>query len=141
MVKNLKVINMNKCIGCFSCMIACAGVNKHSHALNKSAIKIRTSGGMTGRFVADVCVACEKDAPCALSCPADALLPRKGGGVLVDYEKCIGCGKCVDACMVGAVHFDKEKNHPIICRHCGACPKFCPHGCISMEEVEVTNDL
>ena len=55
-------------------------------------------------------------------------------GVLFDSTKCIGCRKCVDACIVGAVHFHEERKIPIICKHCGACTRFCPHGCLRMEE-------
>lgn len=134
MAKVLRVVNMNKCIGCFTCMTVCAGVNKKNHSLSKSAIRVRTTGGMTSRFVAVICVGCEDERPCALACPTGAIIPRDGGGVLVERDKCIGCRKCIDACIVGAVHFDEEEKKPIICRQCGACVKYCPHDCFSMVE-------
>lgn len=134
MAKVLRTDGMNKCIGCFTCMLACAGVNKQNHSISKSAIKVRTSGGLRGKFVADVCIACNDERACAEACPSGALVPRKGGGVLLAADKCIGCRRCVDACIVRAVFFDETTGKPIICKHCGVCTRFCPHECLRMEE-------
>lgn len=133
MAKVLKANAMNKCIGCFTCMNVCAVTNRKNHALTKSAIKIRTSGGMAGRFIAEVCIAC-KDAACLEACPSAALTHREGGGVILDEDKCIGCRKCEKACIMQAVFFDEETKKPIICRHCGVCAQFCPHQCLVMKE-------
>ena len=124
---------MNKCIGCLTCSLVCAVANQDSHSIDKSAIKIRTTGGMTSRFVAIVCRGCREPA-CLKACPAEALESRPGGGVILDGEKCYGCAKCVAACSVGAVNFDRETKRPIICCHCGVCTTFCPHDCIMMDE-------
>jgi len=124
---------MNKCLGCFTCANVCAIVNHDSHSLEKSAIRIRTVGGMTTNYIAVVCVGCEEPA-CKEACPADALSKRPGGGVLLDSEKCYGCRKCVLACSIGAVNFDKFANKPIICHHCGVCTTFCTHNCLIMLE-------
>ena len=137
--KVLRADEMKKCLGCFTCMNICSIVNHKSHSLTKSAIKIRTSGGIAGRFVGIVCLACENDRACAESCPSGALEKRAGGGVKFISEKCIGCGSCEQACIVNAVHWDETEDRPIICKHCGACARFCPHDCLRMEEVG--NDL
>jgi len=134
MAKVLRAIGMNKCIGCFTCMLVCSGVNRQNHSLSKSAIKVRTSGGLKGKFVAVVCLACKDERACAEACPSGALEKRPGGGVILRAEKCIGCRKCEKACIVGAVHYDEDKNQPIICKHCGVCARMCPHDCLKMEE-------
>ncbi len=139
MPKILKASGMNKCIGCFTCMLTCAGVNHQNHSISKSAIHVRTTGGLTGKFVAVVCNACKDERACAEACPTGALEKRRGGGVILHPEKCIGCRKCEKACVVGAVHFDEYESKPIICKHCGACARMCPHECLKMEES--TNDL
>ena len=139
MPKVLRTDGMNKCIGCFTCMLSCAAVNYQNHSLSKSCIKIKTSGGLQGKFVANVCIACRDERACAEACPSGALEKRQGGGVILKAEKCIGCASCVKACIVSAVHMDEETNKPIICKQCSVCTRFCPHNCLRMEEVE--NDL
>lgn len=126
---------MNKCIGCLTCTSVCAVANHDNHSIVKSAIKIRTTGGMTSAYVAIVCRACKEPA-CLEVCPAGALELRPGGGVLLNETKCYGCRKCIVACSVGAVNFDKDTQKPIICSHCGVCTTFCPHDCLVMIEVE-----
>jgi len=133
MPKVLRAHDMSKCIGCFTCMNVCAAFNLRDHSLKKSCIHIRTSGGLEGRFVSSVCLACREPA-CAEVCPTAALLPRKGGGVTLKKELCIGCRRCLGACTALAVNFDEDTGKPIICRHCGICSQYCPHNCLTMEE-------
>lgn len=135
MPKVLKADGMNKCIGCFTCMLACSGVNRQNYSVSKSAISVKTSGGMQGKFTATVCLGCRDERACAEACPSGAIEKRQGGGVIFKAEKCIGCRKCEGACIVRAVHYDEEENKPIICKHCGVCVKFCPHECLRMEKV------
>ncbi len=134
--KVFRAEEMSKCIGCFTCMKMCAAVNHKDHSLTKSSIHIKTSGGLSGRFVAVVCLACkEGEAACAEACPSGALTARKGGGVVLHEEVCVGCKRCVKACITGAVGFDEDIHKPIICKHCGLCAQYCPHDCLIMEEV------
>lgn len=132
MAKILNAKYMAKCIGCYSCMLACARTVHKSFSLNKSAIKVHTAGGLQSRFLADICRGCE-DPACARACRCGALLPRKGGGVRFIPDKCMGCQDCVDACVVKTITFDKATNKPIICIQCGTCTRFCPHQVITME--------
>ena len=134
MSKILKADGMKKCIGCFTCMFICAGVNHRNHSLSKSAIKVKTKSGMQSNFVAVVCLACTGEPACYQACPSGALEIRDGGGVIFNQDKCIGCRKCEGACIVGAVNFDDERKLPIICKHCGVCTRFCPHDCLRLEE-------
>ena len=135
MPKILQPKEMNKCIGCFTCMNVCAVVNQKNHSLIKSAIKVRTVGGMESKFIAIVCLGCQEPA-CMEVCPGQALEKREGGGVLLKSEKCIGCRKCENACIMRAVNYDNETRKPIICRHCGMCARFCPHGCLQLVEAK-----
>jgi len=137
MGKVLKPVEMNKCLGCFTCMSVCAIVNKKNNSIVKSAIKVRTTGGMTSNFIAIVCFGCNEPA-CMEVCPSHALEKRPGGGVIVVEDKCIGCRKCEPACIMRAINYDADTRKPIICRHCGVCARFCPHGCLQMVESEIT---
>lgn len=130
--KVLKVQNNGQCIGCYSCMLACATTIHKSFSLTKSAISVRTSGGYQGRMVVNICRGCI-EAPCVKACPFEALLQRSGGGVKFDAKKCTGCKRCLSGCPIGAIGFDEEEKRAIVCIQCGACVKLCPHRVIGME--------
>lgn len=134
MAKTLKANGISKCIGCFTCMLVCAGVNHQNHSITRSAIHIKSMGGMQNKFTAIVCLACKGERACMESCPSGALTKRKGGGVVFDKNFCIGCGKCKEACIAGAIHYDSDDSFPVVCKHCSMCAKYCPHKCLSMEE-------
>lgn len=122
---------MDRCIGCHSCSMACARLVHGLHSWTCAGIRIRSSGGLTTGFEADVCVACEP-APCALACPTEALTGRKGGGVRVKQALCISCGACAEACPVNAIHYAPETGKPYLCIHCGRCVPFCPQDCLEL---------
>ncbi|MFC1849665.1 4Fe-4S binding protein [candidate division CSSED10-310 bacterium] len=131
----LAVVDADKCVGCQSCMFACArrlGVC----GLSKTSLWVRSVGGMSRGFTVIVCRACE-DPPCAKVCPTGAIKTKKGGGVRHTSSQCIGCGHCATACLIGAIFWDHEVNKPMICVHCGYCVDYCPHGVLDIEEREV----
>ncbi|RLF12875.1 MAG: [Fe-S]-binding protein [Thermoprotei archaeon] len=130
----LAVVDIEKCIGCYNCMFACSRLRFKEASLAKSAIQVRSAGGIERGFVVVVCRACI-DPPCAKSCPTGALQPRPGGGVVFDESKCQSCRNCVEACIIRAIVWDEERNKPITCLHCGYCAKFCPHEVITLEPI------
>lgn len=132
----LAVIDTERCVGCQLCMFACA--RRHGSGLAESSIGVRSVGGMERGFTVVVCRACE-DPPCARVCPTAALELREGGGVKLIAERCIGCGHCREACILGAVFWDSEENKPMICIHCGYCARFCPHGVLVLEKPEAAH--
>ena len=130
----LAVVDIERCVDCQSCMFACAR-RQNEAGLSSSCIGVKSVGGMERGFIVVVCRACD-DPPCLKVCPTDALKPKKGGGVLLDAAKCIGCGHCRDACIIGAIFWNDEINKPTICIHCGYCTQFCPHGVLKLEKKE-----
>jgi anaerobic carbon-monoxide dehydrogenase iron sulfur subunit len=129
----LKVAHPERCIGCLSCMFACSRIHTGNASLRDSAIKIQTQGGIEGDFRVVVCRGCQ-DPPCVRACTSGALTKKPDGGVVLKKELCKGCGKCEEACLIGAISRGRE-GKPIKCIHCGACAAFCPHGVLVLEEV------
>ncbi|PLJ77461.1 4Fe-4S dicluster domain-containing protein [Infirmifilum sp. SLHALR2] len=126
----LVVQDVDKCVGCMSCMFACS--RRFSEGgLAKSAIHVASIGGVERGFKVVVCRGCEEPS-CAAACPTGALVKRKGGGVILNPARCIGCGNCARACPIGAVMWDYESNKPIICVHCGYCTSYCPYGVLAL---------
>jgi len=56
----------------------------------------------------------------------------------IDYEKCDGCGKCVENCNFNALSMS-DKKKPVVnnflCEGCGACQVTCPQNAIKLEPI------
>ncbi|MCU0722160.1 MAG: 4Fe-4S binding protein [Planctomycetes bacterium] len=130
----LSVKDPDLCVGCQSCMFACAR-RRGEAGLGETSIAVHSAGGMDKGFRVVVCRACDEPS-CARACPMGALKVRERGGVLLDRAKCIGCGHCREACPLGAVFWDDAQNKPVICVQCGTCAKYCPHGVLEAEAQE-----
>ena len=94
------VINLNRCIGCYACMLAC----KQEHFLPPQVFWNRVLVGEIGKYPAVrkqtypvLCNHCEEPA-CVDVCPTGATSRRDDGIVTVDSNKCVGCRYCVIAC-------------------------------------------
>ncbi|HBR21559.1 MAG TPA: (4Fe-4S)-binding protein [Nitrospiraceae bacterium] len=61
---------------------------------------------------------------------------KASGKAIIDYEKCTGCMRCVDACRFSSI-IEAEK--PIVisfsCEGCGACSIVCPEQAIEIKEI------
>ncbi len=53
--------------------------------------------------------------------------------VIVDQEKCTGCGTCVEVCPVEAIKVESDKAvvDAEACVDCGTCIEECPEKAIS----------
>jgi phenylacetyl-CoA:acceptor oxidoreductase 27-kDa subunit len=94
------VIDLQRCIGCYSCMIAC----KEEHFLPPGMFWNRVIISETGSYPAVskqiypvICNHC-KDAACVKACPTRATTRREDGVVKIDADKCVGCRYCLIAC-------------------------------------------
>jgi len=94
------VIDLKRCIGCFSCVITC----KEDHFLPPGMFWNRILSREKGQYphvrrevYPVLCNHCRK-APCVTVCPSGASKKREDGLVFVDPQKCVGCSYCVLAC-------------------------------------------
>ena len=56
---------------------------------------------------------------------------------IIDYEKCIDCGKCREVCKFGAVEKnDKFSINQLTCEGCGVCQLVCPTKAIELKPIE-----
>jgi Fe-S-cluster-containing dehydrogenase component len=131
--KRLAVVDAERCVDCLLCALACAR-RFGEGGLARSAIAVRSAGGVERGFVVVVCRACP-DPPCLHACPVGAI-EKVAVGVKVLPDRCIGCRACVDACLIRAVQWDEEGGKAVICVHCGLCARFCPYGVVALEEVD-----
>jgi len=113
-------IDKDKCVGCYSCIVAC----KLEHSLPPEPVK-PPLGNPTGPnlirvyqvgpqihddevhqyFLPIPCLHC-LDAPCIKACPRSALYKDNDTGItLIDEDKCIGCKFCLWVCPYGAPQF------------------------------------
>ena len=58
--------------------------------------------------------------------------------VMIDQQKCVGCGKCVKDCIAFNIEVkDKKAGIKNECFQCGHCVAICPVGAVSIPEYEM----
>ena len=120
--KGMIVADSIYCVGCRRCEAACAGFNfgKAQPAISNIKVNRNLLYGVNGvnagsrvdglygnfRVVQDTCRQCPHPVPCQLACPNDAIeVTGTQNARVVNEDKCVGCGICVEACPAGALQF------------------------------------
>lgn len=107
MVRYGMVLDLRSCLGCKACMAACAMENQTPYwekDINKWRTKVLDVEYMDRiMFFSTICMHCENP-PCVSVCPTGAshIDEKNGRVVLVNYDRCIGCGYCIIACPYNA---------------------------------------
>ena len=111
------VIDLNRCIGCHSCVIACKAQNNTVAGRFSTRIVTAEVGAFdepSKSFIPVLCNQCEHPA-CEAACPVNALTKLSNGVVVADWNKCEpdkckpmsnGAGACVAACPYNANFLD-----------------------------------
>ena len=123
------LLDMKKCQGCISCMLACSLA--HEGVENLSLSRIQVLQNPHGKWPNDITVAqCRQcvEPACVDICPADALKPDPDYDniLTVDIQKCIGCKLCISACPYppGRAIWNFEGNHSQKCDLCANTPHW-----------------
>ncbi|MFC6974819.1 4Fe-4S dicluster domain-containing protein [Halomicroarcula sp. GCM10025709] len=107
------VIDLQKCVGCDSCTVACKAENRTPPGVSYNVVMEEEHGEfpeVTRTNVPRPCMQCENP-PCVQVCPVSATYKMDNGVVNVDYDRCIGCRYCMIACPYGARYFDFGENY------------------------------
>ncbi len=93
-------IDVNRCVGCQTCTIACKHWNSTLPDIQwRRVIDIEQGEypNVQRQFLVVGCQHCEEP-PCVPVCPTGATKQRADGLVTMDYDVCIGCGYCAVSC-------------------------------------------
>lgn len=149
-------IDLVKCTGCKTCVIACKDAHSLPVGTNYRKVIEFVEGDWkkdaSGAWVQDVSgyyvpIACNEcaDPACVKICPTKAHFKRESDGlVLIDEKKCIGCGACAQACPYGAPVLDETAHKMHKCDACAdrlaqgllpICVEACPQRAIEFGEI------
>ncbi len=115
------VIDLDKCVACQGCSLACRFENNtpvvspDEAALGRSMLwndvfPLRSEeesaiASGQAKFLTRPCMHCE-DPPCVKVCPVEATYQDEEGIIRQNYTRCIGCRLCTVACPYGVRYFN-----------------------------------
>jgi Fe-S-cluster-containing dehydrogenase component len=118
-------------MGCEECVVACA----KAHGWESRAYVEVVGGYFPFPMRCNHCAT----APCKAVCPAEAINRTATGMVVVDADKCIGCGTCVVVCPFGVPRISQRVHKVVKCDGCEelvaagevpVCVAACPKGAL-----------
>ena len=127
------VTDLNKCVGCLACSVACKVVNSVpiGNFWNK-VLRIGPNPKYEGAQNPDVemyflpvgCQHC-KNPECVAVCPTEASHVLEDGTVQIDKSKCIGCQFCAMACPYNVRYLNAEEG---VVEKCTLCEQMISQG-------------
>ena len=110
-------INLDRCVGCHTCTLACKMQNNvpegllWNRVLTENCDVVDGAEGVypavTRTYLPVACQHCQ-NAACQRVCPTGATYKDEKGRIEIDYQKCIGCRMCMAACPYNARVFNWE---------------------------------
>lgn len=142
------VVDVDRCIGCKGCQVACKMEN--CVALGEGRNKVCTIGpngvypDLELYFLLTMCQQCENPS-CVQACPTGACCKREEDGViLMDQDRCVGCGSCRRACPYQMIRSSRELRTADKCTLCAqlravgdtpACVRNCSGGALHYGDI------
>lgn len=157
MAKLSKFIDTSKCTACRGCQTACKAWNElpaeilpfkgflqtheDTSPVTFTYVKMDerfANGKHEWFFLKRQCMHCT-DAACEKVCPEKAITHTETGAVVVDRDKCIGCGYCSQYCPFKIAKVNEDEKKMYKCHLCSdrvsnnlkpACAKTCTPGAV-----------
>lgn len=113
MTKFARLIDQKRCMGCRACVAACATENYFTPDAMWNVMieyEVGTYPAVKKIYNTMNCMHCEKPS-CKAVCDAighRAISKDQYGVVLIDYNKCVGCGYCAAVCPYGVPQLNRE---------------------------------
>lgn len=137
-------VDSKKCCGCRICEMICSMEHFGFFQPRKALLSVelnRSPAPGTDISTIDlplVCLHCDP-APCSDACPENAISKAAFGALVVDSEKCTGCGSCEENCRYRMIMVDTEIGIARKCDLCGGdplCARHCPTGALTYSKGE-----
>ena len=112
------LLDLNRCTGCMTCVIACKEENLTRPGVwwNR-VLELESESLNRMTYFRYACMHCD-DPPCVDACPEEIINKRDDGIVVLDDGLCTGCRLCLEACPYDAIDFDEEQE---IAHKCNLC--------------------
>lgn len=114
---NLLVMDMDLCVRCGNCSLACHKVHGQSRLLRRGISISRpvAIGSERTQHVLSpqVCMHC-KDPECLTGCPTGSIFRDPRGYVDIDPATCIGCFDCATQCPYDAISMVPKNGSPVV---------------------------
>lgn len=138
------IFDLNKCVGCQACQIACSIENDLAYCFSWREINTYNPEQLDSLPHYHLSMACNhcSEPVCLYQCPAKAISKNPDNGiVIIDKNKCIGCKYCNWVCPYDAPAYHQGKNLMTKCTLCShridenlqpACVSICPTGALNI---------
>lgn len=114
---NLLVMDMDLCVRCGNCSLACHKVHGQSRLLRRGISITRPVAIDSSRtqhvLSPQVCMHC-KDPECLTGCPTGSIFRDPRGYVDIDPATCIGCFDCATQCPYDAISMVPKNGAPVV---------------------------
>lgn len=111
------LIDLNKCIGCKGCEMACQNEYRLGDGHRRKIITLAGQQESVFGFLSMACNHCANPA-CIAVCPNQCFKKRRDGIVLHNPLNCSGCTSCVGACPFGTPQLSQKTGKVDKCNFC-----------------------